>query len=109
MHDLRSTAGGMSRPTLVAHRATVLLMAIGVLVATGDGFAQSYAGLYRWAVEHHLSEWKAESFPLLVDLFVLVGELGLFALALEGHRLRKSGLSWLDAALPFGIATAGWG
>ncbi|WP_433138751.1 DUF2637 domain-containing protein [Actinomadura nitritigenes] len=109
MHDLRTTAGGMSRPTFLAHRATIVLMAIGVLVATGDGFAQSYAGLYRWAIEHHLIEWKAESFPLLVDLFVAVGELGLFALALEGHRLRRSGLSWLDAALPFGIATAGWG
>ncbi|MFG2002277.1 DUF2637 domain-containing protein [Spirillospora sp. NPDC048911] len=99
----------MTRPTFLAHRATVILMAVAVLVATGDGFAQSYAGLYRWAIEHDLTGWKAESFPLLVDLFIAVGELGLFALALEGHRLRKSGLSWADVALPFGIASAGWG
>lgn len=98
----------MSRTTFLAHRATIALMAAGVLVATGDGFAQSYAGLYRWAIEHHLTEWKAESFPLLVDLFVAVGELGLFALALEGHRLGRRGMAWADLALPLGIATAGW-
>ncbi|MCP2336123.1 DUF2637 domain-containing protein [Actinomadura rupiterrae] len=99
----------MTRPTFLAHRATVVLMAVVVLVATGDGFAQSYAGLYRWAVEHHLAGWKAESFPLLVDLFVAVGELGLFALALEGVRLKGDRLAWADVALPLGIASAGWG
>ncbi|MBD2897358.1 hypothetical protein amrb99_63180 [Actinomadura sp. RB99] len=99
----------MTRPTFFAHRATIVLMAVVVLVATGDGFAQSYAGLYHWATEHHLKTWKADTFPLLVDLFVAVGELGMFALALEGHRLRKSVMSWADVALPFGIAAAGWG
>ncbi|MWA02167.1 DUF2637 domain-containing protein [Actinomadura sp. LD22] len=99
----------MTRPTFFAHRATIVLMAVVVLVATGDGFAQSYAGLYHWATEHHLKSWKADTFPLLVDLFVAVGELGMFALALEGHRLRKSVMSWADVALPFGIAAAGWG
>lgn len=99
----------MSRPTFLAHRATVALMAAVVMVATGDGFAQSYAGLYRWALEHHVSGWKADSFPLLVDAFIAVGELGLFALALEGHRLGRRGMAWADLALPFGIATAGWG
>lgn len=99
----------MTRSTFIAHRTTIVLMAVVVLVATGDGFAQSYAGLYHWAIEHGLSGWKAESFPLLVDAFIAVGELGLFALALEGHRLRKDGMSWADVALPFGIASAGWG
>lgn len=98
----------MTKTTFVAHRATIVLMAVVVVVATGDGFAQSYAGLYRWAIEHHLSEWKAMSFPLLVDLFIAVGELGLFALALEGHRFRKAVMAWADVALPFGIALAGW-
>jgi hypothetical protein len=98
----------MSRTTFITHRATVVLMGIAVVIATTDGFAQSYAGLRRWAIEHHLSAWKADSFPLLVDLFIAVGELGLFALALEGHRLTRRGLAWADLALPFGIAAAGW-
>lgn len=99
----------MTRTTLIAHRVSIVLMAVLVLVATGDGFAQSYAGLHRWALEHGLKGWKADSFPLLVDLFIAVGELGLFALALEGHRLTRRGLSWVDIALPFSLAAGGWG
>ena len=99
----------MSRPARIAHTVSVALMGALVLVATADGFAQSYAGLHRWAVAQGLTGWKADSFPLLVDLFILVGELGLFALALEGHRLTRRGLSWVDVALPFGLAAAGWG
>lgn len=99
----------MNRPTRIAHTVSVVLMGVGVLVATADGFAQSYAGLHKWATEQGLKGWKADTFPLLVDLFILVGEIGLFALALEGHRLTRKGLSWLDMALPFGLAVAGWG
>lgn len=93
----------------IAHLTTVGVMSLAVLIATADGFAQSYAGLYQWALAHGLSGWKAESFPAMVDVFILVGELGLFALALEGFKLTKSGLAWLDLIIPGGIAAAGWG
>ncbi|MCW2918899.1 MAG: hypothetical protein JWN52_6967 [Actinomycetia bacterium] len=87
----------------------VTLMATAVLTATGGGFAQSYSGLYQWALEHGLTGWKAESFPLLVDLFVIVGELGLFLLALDAFVLhRRQLMSWLDFCLPLFIALAGW-
>jgi hypothetical protein len=98
----------MNRSSRIAHLASVGLMGVIVLVATGVGFAQSYAGLYHWALQHGLAEWKAQSFPLLVDLFIAVGELGLFALALEGHRLTRRGMSWADFGLPLGITVAGW-
>lgn len=98
----------MNRTTRIAHLISVVLMGAGVLIATADGFVQSYAGLYHWAIERGLTGWKAETFPLLVDLFIIVGELGLFALALEGHRLRKNAMSWADIALPFGLAAGGW-
>ncbi|MFG2088435.1 DUF2637 domain-containing protein [Spirillospora sp. NPDC048824] len=84
-------------------------MAAAVLTATAGGFAQSYAGLYHWAMEHGLRGWKAESFPLLVDLFIIVGELGLFLLAIDAFVLRRRALmSWLDFFLPLTIALAGW-
>lgn len=92
----------------VTRWAAVGLMATAVLTATGGGFAQSYAGLYEWAVEHGLTGWKASSFPLLVDLFIIVGELGLFLLALDAYAIKKSLLSWMDFMLPFFIAMAGW-
>lgn len=99
-----------------AHRARTLtrwgavgVMATAVLTATGGGFAQSFAGLYHWALEHGLTGWKAQSFPLLVDLFIIVGELGLFLLALDAFVLhRRNMMSWLDFFLPFFIALAGW-
>lgn len=99
----------MTGLTRIAHLAAIALMAAGVLVATGVGFAQSWAGLYDWATDHGLEGWKAKSFPAMVDLFILIGELGLFALTLEGHRLTKQGMAWVDLALPGSIATAGWG
>ncbi len=99
----------MTKFARVAHWITLGLMAVVVLGATIDGFAQSWAALYGWAIEHGLHGWKAMAFPGLIDAFILVGELGLFALALEGHRVTKaSKLSWVDLALPGGVATAGW-
>lgn len=101
----------MRRPTgpaQIAHMISVTLMGVAVIIATVDGFAQSWAGLYGWGVEAGLADWKAMSFPGLVDLFILVGELGVLLLALEGHKLRKSWLSWTDLALPATIAAVGW-
>lgn len=99
----------MTKFARIAHWITLGLMAVVVLGATVDGFAQSWAALYGWAIEHGLHGWKAMAFPGLIDAFILVGELGLFALALEGHRVVKgSKLSWLDLALPGGVAAAGW-
>lgn len=98
-----------SKAQAVTRWGAVTLMATAVLTATGGGFAQSYAGLYQWALEHGLNGWKAQSFPLLVDLFIIVGELGLFLLAIDAFVLkRKHLLSWVDFMLPLFIAMAGW-
>lgn len=84
-------------------------MGAAVVTATADGFAQSYAGLYAWALEHGLHGWKAASFPLMVDLLIVVGELGLFLLAIDAYSLqRKHFLTWFDFILPLLIAVAGW-
>ncbi|GAA3218251.1 DUF2637 domain-containing protein [Actinocorallia longicatena] len=97
-----------SRAKIITRWIAVGLMATAVLTATGGGFAQSYSGLHSWAIEHGLDGWKAASFPLLVDLFIIVGELGLFLLALDAYAIRKSLLSWMDFMLPLFIALAGW-
>ncbi|KAB2349420.1 DUF2637 domain-containing protein [Actinomadura rudentiformis] len=98
-----------SRAQTITRWSAIAFMAAAVLTATAGGFAQSYAGLYHWALEHGLRGWKAESFPLLVDLFIIVGELGLFLLAIDAFVLqRRRLLSWLDFGLPLSIALAGW-
>ncbi|WP_158581540.1 DUF2637 domain-containing protein [Actinomadura spongiicola] len=98
-----------NRAQVITRWGAIAFMAAAVLTATAGGFAQSYAGLYHWALEHGLRGWKAESFPLLVDLFIIVGELGLFLLAVDAFVLRRRALlSWLDFFLPLTIALAGW-
>ncbi|MCW2919147.1 MAG: hypothetical protein JWN52_7215 [Actinomycetia bacterium] len=92
----------------IARTITIVLMGVMVIIATGDGFAQSYSGLYGWALEHKVTGWKAESFPLLVDLFIGVGELGLFLLAIDGHKLTRRALSWVDLLIPGATALGGW-
>lgn len=98
-----------NKAQVITRWAAITFMAAAVLTATAGGFAQSYAGLFHWALEHGLRGWKAESFPLLVDLFIIVGELGLFLLAIDAFVLqRRHLLSWLDFCLPLAIAMAGW-
>ncbi|WP_165495440.1 DUF2637 domain-containing protein, partial [Actinomadura roseirufa] len=98
-----------NRAQVITRWGAIAFMAAAVLTATVGGFAQSYAGLYHWALEHGLRGWKADSFPLLVDLFIIVGELGLFLLAVDAFVLhRRQLLSWLDFFLPLSIALAGW-
>lgn len=89
--------------------STLLLMFTAVVIATAAGFAHSYAGLYDWGVAHKLTSWKADTFPLLVDMFILVGELGLFLIALDGLKVRKSLTSWMDILIPSVVVAAGWG
>lgn len=97
-----------ARLPAIARALGVTIMGVAVLIVTADGFAQSYAGLYRWALEHGLAGWHAQSFPLLVDSFVLVGEIALFLLAIDGYRFTRSATSWLDLLLPAGSAGGGW-
>ncbi|MQA84522.1 MAG: DUF2637 domain-containing protein [Streptosporangiales bacterium] len=98
------------RARAVTRWSAVTIMAVAVVTATADGFAQSYAGLYEWALNHGLSGWKASSFPLMVDLLIVVGELGLFLLAIDAYSLqhRRQFLTWFDFLLPLMIAIAGW-
>lgn len=98
-----------SKARTITRWCAVGVMAAAVVTATADGFAQSYAGLYAWALEHGLHGWKAASFPLMVDLLIVVGEIGLFLLAIDAYSLqRKHFLTWFDFLLPLLIAVAGW-
>ena len=49
-------AGG--RAQTITRWAAITFMAVAVLTATAGGFAQSYAGLFHWALEHGLRGWN---------------------------------------------------
>src|SRR5436305_13216147 len=98
-----------SKAAAITRWGAVTLMATAVLTATAGGFAQSYAGLYQWALQHGLTGWKSGSFPLLVDLFIVVGELGLLLLAIDAFVLkRRDMLSWMDFLLPLFMVLQCW-
>lgn len=105
----------MKLPVLLNHIrnsiriSTLVIMFTAVVIATAAGFAHSYAGLYDWGLAHKLTGWKADTFPLLVDMFILVGELGLFLIALDGLKVRRSITAWMDITIPSAVIAAGWG
>ena len=85
------------------------LVAIAVLVAGASvvSFAESYRGLYSWAIEHGLSGPWAVAWPCQVDVFIAVGELALFvALADAWPRRSRSG-AWAVTLAGLAVSVAG--
>jgi len=75
---------------------TAALAAIAVLVAGASlvSFAESYRGLYLWALGHGLSGLWAVAWPLQVDTFIAVGELALFVALADRWPARSRGSAW---------------
>jgi hypothetical protein len=86
-----------------------VLIAIGVLVAAADvaSFAESYRGLYLWALAHGLAGVWAYGFPLMVDSFMLVGELALFVALADSWATSSRVGAWAVTALGLAASVAG--
>jgi hypothetical protein len=82
-------------PTLRHGRALLALLSVIVLGATLTAFAESYHGLYHWALHHHIRGIWAYLWPVQVDAFIAAGELALLLAAryLWHHRMRV--LAWV--------------
>lgn len=61
-----------------ARRAALLAIAAITAASSLVAFAESYRGLYLWAVRHQVPAGWAAIWPLMVDTFVCTGELALF-------------------------------
>lgn len=67
-----------------------------VFLATAVAFAQSYRGLYDWALHHgHIPQPFAAAWPIMVDVFLAVGELRLFVAMVDGDGWRIKIWAWL--------------
>jgi len=106
---LRSEPPTAPRPGILRGPRLAALAAIAVLVATASGaaFAESYRGLYEWALHHGLSGFWAAAFPLQVDVFIAVGELALFVALIDGWRKRDRAGAWLVTILGLAVSVAG--
>ena len=99
----RQEAGAVPGPAprapegiLRAARAVALgLASLIVIAASAAAFAESYRGLWLWALRHGLAGFWAGAFPLQVDSFVAVGELALFVALADQWRPGARVLPWL--------------
>jgi len=85
------------------------LAAITVLVAAASlvSFAESYRGLYDWAIEHGLSGPWAVAWPCQVDVFIAVGELALFVALADGWERRSRLGAWAVTLAGLAVSVAG--
>jgi Protein of unknown function (DUF2637) len=108
---IRNTAQVMSvSKTLAASRAIASwALAVLIFLATLDSFAQSYRGLWEFA-RHYLMipEPFAAAWPLIVDVFLAIGEIRLFISAVDGDdpkRLRA--WFWVLTGAGLAVSVAG--
>ncbi|MQY09876.1 DUF2637 domain-containing protein [Actinomadura macrotermitis] len=72
------------------------LWGLGLIVAVADSvaFAESYAGLRAWSLDHGLRGFWANAWPLQVDTFILAGEIVLLVAAICHYGPRLRALGW---------------
>lgn len=83
------------------------LVALLVLAAAVASFAQSYRGLFLWAVHHRETGFWAGCWPLMVDTFIAVGEIALFVALVDNWDRRRRSVAWTVTAVGLVISVAG--
>lgn len=86
--------------------------ALGMIVvlnalATVVSFGESYAGLYRWAIEHGVAGFWGGVWPMMVDLIILVAEAGLFVAHHDKWHWRHKAWLWSVMFTALGVSTGG--
>lgn len=105
----RSTAPARPVPGVLRLPRRIALIAIAVLVAGASlvSFAESYRGLWLWALHHGLSGIWAAAFPAQIDVFIAVGELTLFVALVDQWRTRQRAAAWLVTLAGLAVSVAG--
>jgi Protein of unknown function (DUF2637) len=88
-------------------RVALVAIAAVITAASGTSFAESYRGLYLWAVHHGLSGVWAWAWPLQVDTFIAVGELALFVALVDHWKARTRVAAWLVTLAGLMVSVAG--
>jgi Protein of unknown function (DUF2637) len=93
----------MDRWVAGAHRLVAVIIVAGTTVA----LAQSYRSLVDWSLAHQIPRQWAWSWPLMVDSFLVVGELRLFIAAARGASIRVRVWAWCVTLGGLAISVAG--
>src|SRR5215469_13660071 len=100
---MTTMTGWIRAPRWVALRFVALL----VLAAAVASFAQSYRGLYLWAVHHGETGFWGGAWPLMVDTFIAVGEIALFVALVDNWDPGRRSVAWTVTAVGLVISVAG--
>jgi hypothetical protein len=100
----RDTPEGVLR---VARAVALWAIALVITVASAASFAESYRGLFVWALHHGLAGFWAAAFPLQVDSFIGVGELVLFIATVDRWTWQHRAGAWAVALLGLAVSVAG--
>lgn len=88
-------------------RAALIVIGVLVTAASAASFAESYRGLWLWAVHHGLSGIWGYGFPLQVDVFIAVGEAALFVALADGWQVRSRMGAWAVTLAGLAVSVAG--
>jgi Protein of unknown function (DUF2637) len=83
------------------------LLTLVILAASLASFAQSYRGLYLWATHHGVTGFWAATWPLMVDTFIVAGEVALFIALVDNWERRWRVVAWAVAAAGVAISVTG--
>jgi hypothetical protein len=87
--------------------AALAAIALLITAASATAFAESFRGLYDWAVHHGLHGAWAVAWPLQVDVFIAVGELALFVALVDGWERRSRISAWAVTLAGLAVSVAG--
>ena len=95
--------------TVLAGPRHTALITIAALVGAASlvSFAESYRALFEWASHHGLAGLWAVAWPLMVDVFIAVGELALFVGLADGWSFRSRLGAWLVTCAGLAVSVAG--
>lgn len=84
--------------------AALVVLAVLAVAASVTSFAESYHGLYLWALAHDVTGGWARAWPIQVDVFVAAPELVLFVALIDAWRTRDRVACWLVAAAGLAVS-----
>jgi Protein of unknown function (DUF2637) len=83
------------------------IISIVVALATVVSFVESYRALYIWATHHEVIGISAAIWPLMIDSFILVGELTLFVGMVDRWNSRARIFPWAVTLAGLAVSVAG--
>jgi hypothetical protein len=96
-------------PAFLAALRKYALIAVAIMIGgvTLVSFGESYRGLYLWAIHHDLPGLWAAVAPMMVDVFIGVGEMVLLVAVIDRLSVRARVPAWLLTLTGLAASVAG--